>query len=399
VRPIDATHLEFDGRRYVNFSSNNYLALSWHPRLRAAAAAAIRDGGFGSGAAGLIRGHTSVHESAARALARWKGTEDAVLLPSGYQANFSAVQTLAAISKSPGRRPVRFMVDKLVHASILDAVMATGLPVRVFPHNNLNKLARLLDDGEHFDVVATESIFSMDGDAADLAGLAALKKRRPFFLLLDEAHGSGVYGKNGAGYAQALGLQASVDASVVTLSKALGGVGGAICASKTFCRGVVNFGRAYIYSTSLPAAAAAAAQAAIGIMCDEPDRQTRLSQLARRARAELTAAGVNMPAGDSPILCCLMGAESTAIEAAGTLREQGMLVAAVRPPTVAPGSSRLRISLCSEHTDQEVNELLKAIRTLCLSTSPTAAAPASPARRARSSAGTNRAEARRRADR
>ena len=378
AQPLDATHLKINGKRYVNFCSNNYLGLSRHPRVLAAVEAAQRSAGFGSGAAGLLRGHTTFHESAARAIAQWKGTEDAVLLPSGYQANLAAVQTLAAISKSTGAPPVRFLLDKLVHASILDAVSATDLTMRIFPHNNLAKLSRLLT-GENLDVVITESIFSMDGDAADLRGIAKLKQKQPFFLLLDEAHASGVYGKNGAGYAQSLGVQHAVDASVVTLSKALGGVGGAICSTKTFSNGVVNFGRAYIYSTSLPAAAAAAAEAAIEIMRDEPHRQKRLADLSFRVRTELTKARARLLPGDSPIICCLLGSEESVLAAAEKLFQQGLIVAAVRPPTVAPGSSRLRISLCSEHSDEEVTALLAAITKLCASGSPARAGPDRPA--------------------
>src|ERR1700722_12971236 len=168
----DATHVTIDGKALVNFCSNNYLGLSTHPRVLAAVGSVIGQAGFGSGASALISGYTTHHASAERAIAQWKGTESAVLLPSGYQANLAAVQTLAAIAtQGKPKRPVRFLVDKLVHASLLDAVMASGLPMRVFPHNHLAKLERLLAGGEPggVDVVATESIFSMDGDAGDLA--------------------------------------------------------------------------------------------------------------------------------------------------------------------------------------------------------------------------------------
>jgi 7-keto-8-aminopelargonate synthetase-like enzyme len=161
-----------------------------------------------------------------------------------------------------------------------------------------------------------------------------------------------------------MGMADAVDVSVVTLSKALGGVGGAICGSRVFCGGVVNYGRAFIYSTSLPAAAAAAAAAAIDVLRDEPERRNRLRVMAKKTRAELTAAGVRMPAGDSPILCCVIGSEAEALAAAAALRGAGLLVAAVRPPTVAPGSSRLRACLCSEHTQEEVQRLIDAIKAI-----------------------------------
>jgi 8-amino-7-oxononanoate synthase len=331
----------------------------------AAVESAVRQVGFGSGAAALICGQTEIHASAAREIARWKKTEAAVLLPSGYQANHAAIQTLAAIAKSQNR-PIRFLVDKLAHASILDAASASAPhrgAVRVFPHNNLDKLSRLLRDSPapQLDVVITESIFSMDGDAADLAGLSKLKGKHSFILMLDEAHASGVYGQDGCGYAGELGLAAMVDISIVTLSKAMGGIGGTICASRAFCNAVENFGRAFIYTTNIPAAAAAAAQAAIQVLRDEPQRQNRVRDLARRVRAQLAAANVHLLPGDSPILCWVLGSEAAAIATAQSLRDKGLFVTPVRPPTVAPGSSRLRMTLSSQHTDEEIQQLISAV--------------------------------------
>jgi 8-amino-7-oxononanoate synthase len=362
VQALDATHVQIGDRQFVNFCSNNYLGLSRHPRIIAAVESALRETGWGSGAAGLICGHTPLHESAQRALVKWKQTEAAILLPSGYQANHAAVQTLAALSTDQKR--IRFLVDKLAHASILDACFADGLSVRVFPHNNLAKLARLLESGEGQDVVVTESIFSMDGDATDLAGLVQLKQKHPFILFLDEAHASGIYGAAGAGYAQELGLGEAVDISIVTLSKALGGIGGAICASRSFCDAVVNFGRAYIYSTSIPPAAAAAAEAAIGILRDEPELGRRVRDLAARVRRELTEAGIAIPNGDSPIVPIILGGEEQTLDAARNLHAQGLWVIAVRPPTVKPGSSRLRVTLSAKHTDEEVDRLIEAVKKI-----------------------------------
>ena len=195
-----------------------------------------------------------------------EGHASAVLLPSGYQANHAVVQTLAGLADRAGG--VRFLIDKFVHASLVDAVRGSGLPFRVFPHNSLAKLRRLLEDNDEggLQVIITESIFSMDGDAADLAGLAELKQEFPFMLVLDEAHGEGVYGNGGAGLASELGLQNAVDVSIATLSKAVGCIGGAVCASRAFCEALINFGRAYIFSTSVPPFVAAAAEAAVGVM-------------------------------------------------------------------------------------------------------------------------------------
>lgn len=361
----DATHFEIQGRRYINFASNNYLGLTHHPRILDAARAALTIHGFGSGAAPLVSGYSPEHAAAEGAIAQWKGAEAAVLLPSGFQANHAAVGTLAAVTTAAGRS-VRFLIDKLAHASLIDAVRAAGAPFRVFPHNGISKLARLLREAapDQLQVVVTESIFSMDGDAADLAALAQLKRDHPFILLLDEAHGSGVYGAAGAGYAAELGLTKAIDLSIVTLSKALGGVGGAVCGSRHFCDAVVNFARPYLFSTSLPPAVAAAAVAAIQVLRDEPWRQERVRALARRVRDELTAAGLQIPAGDSPIIPIIFGSEESSLAASKTLQEQGLLVVAIRPPTVPRGTSRLRVTLSSEHTDAEVGHLIGRLRGL-----------------------------------
>jgi 8-amino-7-oxononanoate synthase len=362
LRPIDATHVELDGRRLINFASNNYLGLTHHPRVIEAVKLAAERYGAGAGAAGLVTGYTDAHASAENTLASWKGTEASVLLPSGYQANHAVVQTFAGIADRGGG--VRFLIDKLVHASLVDAVRGSGMPYRVFPHNSLVKLRRLLADSDRgvLQVVVTESIFSMDGDAADLAGLAELKREHPFLLVLDEAHGAGVYGKDGAGLASELGLQDAVDVSIATLSKAIGCVGGVVCASRAFCDALINVGRAYIFSTSIPPFVAAAAEAAVGVMRHEPQRQKRVRQVATHVRESLTTDGLQIPAGDSPIIPVILGEEVPALDAAQRLMNAGILVPAIRPPTVPRGSSRLRVTLSCEHTDAEVEQLLAAIR-------------------------------------
>jgi len=400
VRPIDATHVLVGGQRLTNFASNDYLGLTHHPRVIHAVQRPSQSHGVGAGASALISGYTDLHASAESAIARWKGTESAILLPSGYQANLAAVQTLTA---SAGRRAVRFLVDKLAHASLVDAVRASGAAFRVFPHNGLEKLARLVRDADaaQLQVVVTESVFSMDGDVADLVGLAELKERLGFVLLLDEAHASGVYGPNGSGYAAECGLAGLADVTVVTLSKALGCVGGAVCGSRAWCDGVLNLGRAYIYSTSIPASIAAAAEAALAVLRDEPERQQRLRANARHLRALLAAHVLPGSHQDCPIVPILLaphimqgqsaedqaddqaapGSHSSetpaldrsvsspaddvgrALLAAERLRAAGFLVLPIRPPTVPPGTSRLRITLSSQHTTDEIDALAAAVRT------------------------------------
>jgi 8-amino-7-oxononanoate synthase len=359
--PIDATHVERDGRRLINFASNDYLGLSHHPSVITAAQAAAARDGAGSGAAPLISGYGPAHQSAERAICDWKGCEAAILFPSGYQANHAAIQTAAHIGKLQGG--VRFLVDKLAHASLIDAIRATGEDFRVFPHNHMDKLRRLL--AEHppaqLQVVVTESIFSMDGDAADLRALDQLKREHEFLLILDEAHASGIYGATGEGLAAEMGVADAVDMSVLTFSKALGCIGAAVCASELFCDTLVNHARAYVFSTSIPPIVAAAADAAIAVLRNDPSRRQRLRDIAQSVRASISEMGLSIPAGDSPIIPIILGDESAALNAARQMREQGLLIGAVRPPTVARGSSRLRITLSSEHTDAEIEQFLAAL--------------------------------------
>lgn len=362
VIPVDATHVEIDGRLHVNFAGNNYLGLTHHPAVLQAVVNATASHGFGSGAAPLVAGYTDLHATAEKNIARWKGTEDAVLLSSGFQANEAAIGAMATVATTAGKS-VRFLLDKLAHASLIDAVRSTGMPFRVFPHNGISKLRRLLQDADagQLQVVVTESIFSMDGDAADLKALVDLKQEHPFILLLDEAHGAGVYGPDGAGYAAELGLHHAVDISIVTLSKALGGIGGAICGSKRWCDAVVNFGRAYLFSTSLPPAVTAAASAAIEVLRAEPSRQARVRAVSLRVREKLRTAGLRIPEGDSPIIPIILGSEEAALNASSALQERGLLVVAIRPPTVPRGGSRLRVTLSCEHTDAEIDRLVEGL--------------------------------------
>ena len=333
-----------------------------------------RDRGACAGAAGKYqcggrgrRGLSAViqlqHAATEAAIARWKGCKAAVLLPSGYQANVAAVQTLAALGQGK-KGGTRFLVDKLAHASLLDAVRGCDAAWRVFPHNGMSKLERLLSEAnsEQLQVVVTESIFSMDGDEADLESLARMKKNRQFVLLVDEAHASGVYGPDGAGLAAERGVAQLVDVSIATFSKAAGCMGGAICGTENFCKAVVNFGRAYIYSTEISPAIAAGIEAAIVVMRDEPQRRKRVRELSAMLRAGLKEKGWDVAARESPIVPIILGEESAAMEMSGRLLERGFLVGAVRPPTVARGTSRLRVTVSCEHREREIEGLVSALK-------------------------------------
>lgn len=360
----------------VNFATNDYLGLAWHPRVREAAQSAARSHGAGSGASALVSGYTDLHARAEEELARWKGTAAAVILPSGYQANLAAIVAIAKAAEATGRG-IRLLMDKLVHASLIDAAGLSGCPFRIFPHNGMAKLSRLLeprsigekngdaasfsDDQRPLDIIVTESIYSMDGDAAPVKRLAELSAASSSAWVLDEAHGTGVYGDAGRGYAAEQGV--SADVTVVTLSKAMGCAGGAVCGSRALCDAIVNFGRAYIYSTALPPPTVGSVLAALEVMRDEPERQMRVRELGVRVREQLV--GLKMDAritsGDSPIIAVILGDAQRTTGVAERMADAGYWIPAIRPPTVPLEQSRLRISLSREHTDSEIDGMIETL--------------------------------------
>ena len=360
---VGPVRLRAGGRVLVNFSSNNYLGLTHHPAVIEAVVGAVRRSGCGAGASPLVSGYFEEHASAERALARWKHAGAAVLLPSGYQAAHAAVQTITALA---GGRTVRFFIDRLIHASLIDGIAASRARFRVFPHLDMERLRQLLEaapPGE-LKVVVTESVFSMDGDSPELESLAALKERYGFALLLDEAHASGVYGPEGAGLIAEKGLHSLPDVTIVTLSKGIGLCGGAVCGTAQFCEALVNFGRAMIFSTSVPPMIPAGVEAALTVMRTEPERQLRLRGMAAAARRRLRAAGYEVAQSDCPIIPIILGSEESALRASAKLREAGLLAAPIRPPAVPRGTSRLRITLSCEHSEEDVESLLRGLESL-----------------------------------
>lgn len=356
VEGVSGIHIRVGGRELINICGNNYLGLAGHPRVVEAVREAVGKWGWGSGASPLITGHQEPHASLARRLAAFKFKEAALLCSTGYQANHVALHTLA------GRGDVVFL-DKLNHASIIDAARSCGAVVRVYPHGGYEKLERLLDAGSDARrrVIVTDSLFSMDGDMADLKKLAALKARYDARLMIDEAHATGVWGEHGSGLAEHFGVDEDVDVVVGTLSKALGGIGGFVAGSRSFIEYAVSIARAFIYSTSLPAAACAATEAALDVVRDEPWRRTKVRELAEKLRAELTRLGFNTGASTSQIIPLIVGSAERALTLSRRLEDHGFLIAAIRPPTVPRDQCRLRISLSAEHESEHVDRLIATL--------------------------------------
>jgi 8-amino-7-oxononanoate synthase len=343
----------------VSFASNDYLGLRDDPRVIAAAVAAAEKFGWGAGASPLVSGWLPPHDELAREIARFERTEAVAIYPSGFAANLGAIAALVSAGDA-------VYVDRLNHASLIDGVRLSGARMRVYPHDDSDRLAQLLarDSGRfRRSLIATDGVFSMDGDLAPLAELAELSERFGAMLLVDEAHATGVLGPGGRGTAAHFGMEDRVDIKVGTLSKALGSIGGFVAGSRRLVDHLTNHSRTLIYSTGLPPAAAAAASRALAIVEAEPWRREHLIRLTERFRAAL---GLARTPQLTPIVPIVVGDPGRAVDASAALREQGLFVPAIRPPTVPANTSRLRVSLSSRHTEADVDRLATAIVALGL---------------------------------
>lgn len=324
----------------VDLSSNDYLQLSAHPRVMAAFAAGIASEGCGSTGSRLLRGDRDVFARVERRFAEFKGTEGALFFSSGYLANLAVLTTL------PEAGDVVFS-DSLNHASLIDGVRLSKADRVVFPHNDAPVLAQLLEStpcaGHRFVVV--ESLFSMDGDEAPLAEYARICRATGALLLVDEAHAVGIYGRRGTGLVEAAGVAADVLVSINPAGKALG-VGGAFVAGPGWAiEYLVQRARPFVFSTAAPPAMAHALMASLDVIRDEPERRARLQTRAADLRARLRASGIDVAAGTSQIIPIQIGANDAAVAVASALQAEGFDVRAIRPPTVAVGTSRLRVSV------------------------------------------------------
>jgi 8-amino-7-oxononanoate synthase len=346
------------GKRLINFSSNDYLGLANDRRLRDAAIAALNEFGVGAGASRLISGTQSPHVQLEAALAKWKGTEGVLSFSSGYAAALGTIPTLV-------RKGDIVVLDKLCHASLIDGAKLSSATIRVFPHNHVEKLESHLQWAlrEHPGnrvLIITESIFSMDGDRAPLPQIVELKNRFGALLFLDEAHAVGVLGPQGRGLAAAEQLSEDVDVQMCTLSKALGVSGGYICGSRSLIEWLINRSRSFIYSTAPPPSVAAASRAAVEFLAS-PAGERRREQLWRNIATLGEAFSARIT---SAIVPWMIGDERAAVETAAALRAEGFFVPAIRYPTVAKGSARLRITVTAAHTQEQIRALCGAIARL-----------------------------------
>lgn len=345
---------EIDGRPLSNFASNDYLGLAADPRLADAAKGALSEAGVGARASALVTGRTEWHARLEQALARFEGQEAAMLFPTGYAAN---VGTIAALIEDDD---VVFC-DRLNHASLIDGCRLSGAKLRVFRHSELETLERELQKAGGFRrrLIVTDAVFSMDGDVAPLCELCDLAERFDADVLVDEAHGTGVFGERGRGVCEQLSVENRVAVRVGTLSKAVGTLGGFVAGPQTLIDWLWNKARPQVFSTALPPAICAAATAAIEIIQDEPELRVHLWRNCEFVRRELVAWCGNSV---GPIIPIVLGDPDRVIAAQRKLEERGCLVAAIRPPTVPQGTSRLRISLSAAHDQAALQNLVDAFR-------------------------------------
>jgi 8-amino-7-oxononanoate synthase len=375
LRRVDSPQsprIRIGGKTFLNFSSNDYLGLANELSLKEAAIKAIEQFGAGAGASRLICGSLAPHHELDETLAAFKGTEAALSFSTGYAA---AIGTITAVL---GKDDI-IILDKLVHASIVDAARLSGAKLRVFAHNDLNDLEDILKWAERVQslgrtLIVTESVFSMDGDHAPLREIVALKEKYGAWLMADEAHATGLYGKNRRGLVEELGVSDQIEIQMGTLGKAIGASGGYICGSRLLIDFLVNRARSFIFSTAPVPAAAAAATAGIRFIQSKPgeERRAQLWQHIHLAGDDVRSLKYNpeknqslltsSPAKNtSAIIPIIIGDEAETVEIALRLREQGIFVPAIRYPTVARGQARLRITLTAAHSSDEIIKLTSAL--------------------------------------
>jgi glycine C-acetyltransferase len=347
--------LMLDGREVINFSSNNYLGLANHPALAAAAKEAIDRYGCGSGASRLISGNMTLHEELENRLAELKGSEAALVFNSGFQVNTGILSTLTGEGDA-------IFSDALNHASIIDGCRLSRAKTFVYAHRDLDQLEAALKQSARAGrkLIVTETIFSMDGDEAPLSGIVELAEKYGAMVMVDEAHATGIFGDNGAGVVAKLGLGERVTVQMGTLGKALGGFGAYVAGSGALRQLLINRCRSFIFTTSLPPAIMAMAIAAIDLIQREPERREMLWRNCRALKLGLSGLGFSLAESQSPILPLIIGDADECMKFSEQLLEKGIFAQGIRPPTVPPGTSRLRITLMASHSDEHIDRAIDA---------------------------------------
>jgi 8-amino-7-oxononanoate synthase len=345
-----------DGKHYISFCSNDYLGLANHPDVISAFQKAAKNFGVGSGASHLVAGHSSEHHALEEELADFTGRDRALLFSTGYMANLGAITALV------GQGDAVFE-DRLNHASLLDGGLLSGARFQRFLHNDLTNLQSRLDKTEaERKLIVVDGVFSMDGDCAPLDELAALAKKNNAWLMVDDAHGFGCLGNSGGGSAEYFKVdQERLPILMGTLGKSFGTFGAFIAGSETLIETLIQFSRPYVYTTAMPPAVAAATRKSLQLLQSENWRRDHLQLLISHFRAGAQQLGLQLSNSVSPIQPVMIGDQTHTLAIAEQLAQRGILIVAIRPPTVPVGSSRLRITFSAEHTIAQVDQLLIAL--------------------------------------
>lgn len=345
-----------DGQPLLAFCNNDYLGLASHPAVIEAFAEGARQWGVGGGASHLVVGHSSPHHALEEALAEFTGRPRALLLSSGYMANLGTVTALVGQGDT-------VLEDRLNHASLLDAGLLSGARFSRYLHNDIESLGGRLAKAEGNTLVVTDGVFSMDGDLAELPALCAKAREHGAWVMVDDAHGFGCLGRNGGGIVEHFGLSVDqVPVLIGTLGKAFGTAGAFVAGSEELIESLIQFARPYIYTTSQPPAVACATLRSLQLLQGEHWRRERLAQLIAQFRLGVSALGLNLMDSPTPIQPILVGSSERALGLSAALRRRGILVTAIRPPTVPRGTARLRVTLSALHSEDDVNQLLEALQ-------------------------------------
>ncbi len=359
-RPLLASpqgvHVSVDGQPLLAFCSNDYLGLAAHPAVAEAMVEGVRRWGVGGGASHLVVGHSAAHHQLEEALAEFTGRPRALLMSSGYMANMGAITALVGQGDT-------VLQDRLNHASLLDAGLLSGARFSRYLHNDAQSLAQRLGKATGNTLVVSDGVFSMDGDLAQLPQICATARRSGAWVMVDDAHGFGCLGTTGGGIVEhySLGLE-DVPVLVGTLGKAFGTAGAFIAGSDELIETLIQFARPYIYTTSQPPAVAWATLASLRLLREESWRREHLARLIAQFRAGASALGLQLMDSPTPIQPLLIGDSARALQLSAGLRQRGILITAIRPPTVPQGTARLRVTLSAAHSEEDVGRLLEALQ-------------------------------------
>lgn len=360
IEGAQGPYVYINGKSYLSFCSNDYLGLANHPKIKQAAIDSIHQYGWGAGASRLVSGTMTLHQELEKKIAEFKGTEAALLFPTGYMANLGAL--CAFVSKGD-----IVVGDKLNHASIIDGCRLSGATFRIYPHKDVSQLESLLQrsSGYRRKLVVTDSVFSMDGDTAPLTEIAGIAKKYDAILMVDDAHATGVFGKQGKGLIEHYSLEGKIDIVMGSFSKAIGSVGGFIAGSKPLIDFLKNKARPFIYTTALPPAVCAASLTGLTLIQEDASLINRLWKNIACLKSQLSKFMNTITIG-GPIVPIILGSAEETLSASQKLYHYGIQIPAIRPPTVPPDTSRLRISLMATHNEYDIKRLTETLQLIGL---------------------------------